>query len=372
LRLFGKKLNMDTPEKSDNNQPPAKHKRRPRYAGTHPKTYDQKYKEHNLADHPEIEQHLRAKGKTPAGSHIPVLKDEVIECLKPAPGQIVIDCTLGYGGHSAEFLKHIGPTGKLIALDIDAAELERTRKRLNTENAPVSFHRCNFAGIAKVLKQEGLAACDIIFADLGVSSMQIDNPARGLSYKHDGPLDMRMDDRLKQTAADLLNTLPEEKLAKCFLEFADEPDHLQIAHEIVTRRVAESFKQTSQLVETIFNAKGIDIKNWRKNRRNSKSPSLHPASLIFQALRILVNDELGCLRELLRVAPYCLNPAGRIGIISFHSGEDRIVKHAFRDGLKNGTYLSIADDPITPQPAEIASNPRSSSAKLRWAVLKNS
>jgi 16S rRNA (cytosine1402-N4)-methyltransferase len=181
-----------------------------------------------------------------------------------------------------------------------------------------------------------------------------------------------MDARLKQTAADLLNTLPEEKLAKCFLEFGDEPDHLQIARSIIARRTAEPFKRTTQLVDVIFEAKGIDIKTWRKNRRTSKSPSLHPASLVFQALRIQVNDELGCLRELLRVAPYCLRPAGRIGIISFHSGEDRIVKHAFRDGFKTGIYQSIADDPITPQPDEIASNPRSSSSKLRWAVTKSS
>jgi 16S rRNA (cytosine1402-N4)-methyltransferase len=371
LRLFGKNPYMNEFEQSNNNEPTPKPRRRPRYAGTHPKTYEQKYKEHNLAAHPEIEQRLRAKGKTPAGSHIPVLKNDLIACLKPAPGEIVIDCTLGYGGHAAEFLKHIGPAGKLIALDIDSAELERTRKRLSIENTNINFHRCNFAGIAKVLKQEGLAACDIIFADLGVSSMQIDNPARGLSYKYDGPLDMRMDARLKQTAADLLNTLPEEKLSKCFLDFGDEPDHLKIARSIISRRTAEPLKRTFQLVDVIFEAKGIDIKTWRKNRRASKAGSLHPAARVFQALRILVNDELGCLRELLRVAPYCLRPAGRIGIISFHSGEDRIVKHAFRDGLKTGIYQSIADDPITPQPDEISSNPRSYSAKFRWAILKS-
>ncbi|MGA2092786.1 MAG: 16S rRNA (cytosine(1402)-N(4))-methyltransferase RsmH [Sedimentisphaerales bacterium] len=362
---------MNEIEQPGNIGQPFKHRRRPRYTGTHPKTYEQKYKEHNLAAYPEIEQHLRAKGKTPAGSHIPVLLEKVMTCLKPAPGEIVIDCTLGYGGHAAEFLKHIGPTGKLIALDIDDEELQRTRKRLSNENTPVSFHRCNFAGIAKILKQENLAACDIIFADLGVSSMQIDNPARGLSYKYDGPLDMRMDARLKQTAADLLNTLPEEKLSKCFLEFGDEPDHLQIAREIVARRAKKPFQRTLQLVDVIFEAKGIDIKTWRRQRRDSKAGSLHPAALVFQALRILVNDELGCLKELLRIAPYCLRPAGRIGIISFHSGEDRIVKHAFRDGLKTGIYQSIADDPIIPQPDEIASNPRSSSAKFRWAILKS-
>lgn len=229
---------MNSSDQSENNtEPSPKRPRRPRYSGTHPKSYEEKYKEHNLDAYPELKDHLLAKGKTPAGSHIPVLTEEILTCLNPKPGEIVIDCTVGYGGHASEFIKRIGPTGKLIALDIDIAELERTRQRLSNENDNVSFHRSNFAGIAKVLKKEGLAGCDIIFADLGVSSMQIDNPERGLSYKYDGPLDMRMDDRLKLTAADLLNTLSEEKLSKTFLELADEPDHQQIAGLIVTQRL---------------------------------------------------------------------------------------------------------------------------------------
>ncbi len=366
---------MNSSDQSDNNsQPKPKRPRRPRYSGTHPKSYEQKYKEHNLDAYPELKDHLLAKGKTPAGSHIPVLTEEVLTCLNPKPGETVIDCTVGYGGHASEFIKRIGPTGKLIALDIDIAELERTRLRLGTENATdcglaVSFHRSNFAGIAKVLKKENLAGCDVIFADLGVSSMQIDNPDRGMSYKYDGPLDMRMDDRLKQTAADLLNTLPEEKLSKAFLELADEPDHLNIARLIVTQRAFEPFARTSQLVDVIFEAKGIIKKTWRQQRRDSNSPSLHPAALAFQALRILVNDELGALRELLRTAPYCLRPAGRIGIISFHSGEDRIVKKAFKEGVMDGIYQSASEEPIIPQFEEIAANPRSSSAKFRFAVL---
>lgn len=363
---------MNASDKSANGDKPAfKRPRRPRYTGTHPKSYRQKYKEHNISAYPQIKEHLLAKGKTPAGSHIPVLTSEIIACLKPKPGEIVVDCTVGYGGHASELIRHIGPIGKLITLDIDNAELERTRHRLNSENIHISFHRSNFAGIAKVLKKENLPACDIIFADLGVSSMQIDNPDRGMSYKYDGPLDMRMDDRLKQTAADLLNNLSEEKLSKALLEFADEPDHQRIARLLVARRADQPVTRTSQLVDVIFDAKGINKKTWQKNRRASKSPSLHPAARTFQALRILVNDELGCLKELLRIAPYCLNPAGRIGIISFHSGEDRIVKKAFRAGLRSGTYQSISDDPITPQLKEIISNPRSASAKFRWAILKS-
>ena len=363
---------MNAFDQSDNGAlPPLKRPRRRRYSGTHPKSYLQKYKEHNIAAYPQIKAHLLAKGKTPAGTHIPVLTEEVIACLIPKPGETIVDCTVGYGGHASEFIRHIGPTGKLIALDVDSAELERTRHRLSNENVPVSFYRSNFAGIAKVLKKEGLGGCDVIFADLGVSSMQIDNPDRGMSYKYEGPLDMRMDDRLKQTAADLLNTLSEKELSKALLELADEPDHQKIAHEIVTRRAIEPITRTEQLVDVIFDARGIIKKTWRKLRRASKSGSLHPAARTFQALRILVNDELGCLKELLRIAPYCLRPGGRIGIISFHSGEDRLVKHSFRDGLRNGIYQSAAPDAIVPQFKEITSNPRSASAKFRYAVLKS-
>jgi 16S rRNA (cytosine1402-N4)-methyltransferase len=181
-----------------------------------------------------------------------------------------------------------------------------------------------------------------------------------------------MDDRLKQTGADLLNSLSEEELSEAFRELADEPDHQKIAHRIVTQRGVRAITQTSQLVDVIFAAKGIIKKIWRQQRRTSKSGSLHPAALVFQALRILVNDELGCLRELLRVAPYCLRPGGRIGIISFHSGEDRQVENAFRGGLQTGTYAGIVETPIRPTSREIVDNPRSRSAVFRWAVKVNS
>jgi len=359
---------MNAFEKSGNDaQPSPRRRRRPRYSGTHPKNYQQKYKEHNIEAFPDLKAHLLAKGKTPASTHIPVLTEEVLACLRPVPGEVVIDCTVGYGGHALEFIGRIGPRGRLIGLDVDSAELERTRGRLSKVSTPVSFYRSNFAGIGNVLNKEKLDGCDVIFADLGVSSMQIDNPDRGLSYKYDGPLDMRMDERLKQTAADLINTLSEEKLADAFFELADEPDCQEIAREIVVRRSEQEITQTSGLVEVIFGAKGIDMKAWRRSRRSEKASSLHPAARAFQALRILVNDELGSLRELLRVAPYCLRPGGRIGIMSFHSGEDRIVKQSFRDGLTKGLYKSAAEDAVTPTPKEINSNPRSASAKFRWA-----
>jgi len=367
--------NEDDKSKTHDQQPsitngdqPAKHARRPRYKGTHPKDYAQKYKEHNLAAYPEMEAHLYAKGQTPAGTHVPVLVEEVMACLRPGPGDIVVDCTVGYGGHALEFLQRIGPTGKLIALDVDSAELERARQRLSKGNVPVSFYQSNFAGLAKVLKQEKLDGFDVIFADLGVSSMQIDNPARGMSYKQEGPLDLRMDDRLRQTGADWLNRLSEEELAKVLWELADEPDHRKIAQRIVTRRQEEPITRTSQLVQVVFEAKGLTLEAWRRQRREAKGDLLHPAARTFQALRILVNDELGSLRELLRVAPYCLRPGGRIGIISFHSGEDRLVKQSFRNGVRSGVYEAVADEVVVPRREEIRANPRSASAKFRWAV----
>jgi 16S rRNA (cytosine1402-N4)-methyltransferase len=361
---------MSEVDRSDGRDRPPEHRRRPRYHGSHPKDYTQKYKEHNLAAYPQIEAHVRAKGNTPAGTHVPVLVQEVMACLKPEPGNIVVDCTVGYGGHALEFLKRITPGGRLIGLDIDAAELERTHRRLSQAEAAVSFHRSNFAGIAKVLSQEKLDGFDIIFADLGVSSMQIDNPERGMSYKHEGPLDMRMDDRQKRTGADLLNSLSEEELGEALWELADEPDHRQIAHGIVVRRAIERITRTSQLVQLIFDAKGLDHKTWRRQQHDAKSGALHPAARTFQALRILVNDELGALRELLRVAPYCLCPGGRLGIVSFHSGEDRLVKQALRDGVRAGIYASAADEVITPTLQEIHTNPRSASAKFRWALAR--
>jgi len=349
-------------------QEPVQRRRRPRYGGTHPKNFAHKYKEHNLEVYPEIEAHLREKGITPAGTHVPVLVEEVMEWLRPAPGEVVVDCTVGYGGHALELMKRIGPTGKLIALDVDAGELERTKQRLSKESVPASFHHSNFAGIAKVLKQEQLDGFDIIFADLGVSSMQIDNPERGMSYKHEGPLDLRMDNRLKRTGADLLNRLSEEELSNALWELADEPDHRKIARVIAARRASQPIAQTSQLVQIIFDAKGLDAKTWRRQQQASGAGTLHPAACTFQALRILVNDELGSLKELLRLDPYCLRPGGRIGIISFHSGEDRLVKKSFREGERNGTYEMIARDIIVPSPEEARRNPRSASAKFRWAV----
>jgi 16S rRNA (cytosine1402-N4)-methyltransferase len=353
---------------NENNQSENVHRRRPRYSGTHPKTFAQKYKEHNLSAHPELRDKLRAKGKTPAGSHIPVLLHEVLELLKPEPGQIMADCTLGYGGHCREFCKRLGTTGKMVAFDMDGIELEKTKHRLKDIQTPIIFKHSNFAGIAKAMNEEKIEGFDIIFADLGLSSMQIDNPNRGISYKNDGPLDMRLDTRIQQTAADLINSLSQEDIGKALWEFSDEPDYDQIARMIVAQRQVQPITTIAQLMRLVFAVKGLTINSFKKQQRTSKFGSLHPAARTFQALRILVNDELGSLKELLRLAPNCLKKGGRIGVISFHSGEDRLVKNSFRDGYKNGIYSAFTKDAVVPKIKEVVSNPRCASAKFRWAV----
>jgi 16S rRNA (cytosine1402-N4)-methyltransferase len=341
-------------------------RRRTRYRGTHPRRFEQKYKEHNPQAYPEIIDVVRARGATPAGTHVPVLLAEVLEVLAPVEGERVADGTLGYGGHAAEFLKRIGPTGWLFGFDVDAAQLDRTRQRLASSFSHFSVHRSNFAGISKLLAAKALDGYDIILADLGVSSMQVDDPSRGFSYKHDGPLDMRMDERLPRTAADLLGTLSAADLAAALWELADEHDNEPIARAIVQQRARRTIRRTSELVELIFRIKGLNRRAWRERAKQDQH-ELHPAARTFQAMRILVNDELGSLTQLLRIAPSCLRSGGRIGIISFHSGEDRVVERVFREGIQQGVYAARSQEPICPTADERFRNPRSSSAKLRWA-----
>jgi 16S rRNA (cytosine1402-N4)-methyltransferase len=344
------------------------HRRRPRYAGTHPRRLHERYKELNPQAYPEMHEHVRARGHTPAGTHVPVLVEEVMACLRPMSGEIVADCTLGYGGHALESLKRIGPAGRLFGFDVDARQLERARQRLTEAGfaANVSLHRSNFAGIAKVLGREELDGYDVIFADLGVSSVQVDDPARGFSYKFDGPLDMRMDDRIQRTAADLLREMSADDLSAALLELGDEPDHQRIARAIVERRSSRPLARTSDLVRLIFKVKNLTRRRWREQAADRQS-ELHPAARTFQALRILVNDELASLKHLLRIAPSCLRPGGRVAIISFHSGEDRLVARAFSTGMAKGDYQAVADEPIRPGRQERHDNPRSASAMLRWA-----
>ncbi len=353
-------------ESAPSPEQPGRPRRRKRYAGTHPRRFDERYKELQPGKYPDMHEHIRAQGRTPAGTHVPVLMAESLKVLRPVAGEVVADCTLGFAGHAREFLKRIQPGGRLIGLDCDGVQLERARARLAEMSGAYSLHRTKFAGLPKVLEREQVRGVDIVFADLGVSSMQIDDPARGLSYKHDGPLDMRLDDRAGRTAADWLARASGGELAGALREFADEPDAEVIAEAVVARRRREALATTGQLVDLVLAAKGLTRRNWRL------AGDSHPAARTFQALRILVNDELGALAELLRVAPNCLNPGGRIGIISFHSGEDRLVKRAFSAGREGGLYRDVSDDVVRPSAGERRDNPRSGSARLRWAVRAGS
>jgi 16S rRNA (cytosine1402-N4)-methyltransferase len=375
---------------SDNPVPESsgKRRRRVRYAGTHPRRFDQRYKELNPQAHPEMQQHIRQQGRTPAGTHVPIMVAQVMDCLAVTAGKAVADCTLGYGGHAEEFIRRIAsgmgvprmsPTHQpvLVGLDVDGNQLQRTGSRLEElarrESLDVGmvFVRSNFAGLPKAMAQAGLPGFGAVFADLGVSSMQIDDPSRGFSYKSDGPLDMRMDERIKQSAADILASISQQELSAALAQLADEPDHDEIAAAIVARRQGRPIRTTLELVEIIEQAKDR-VAHQLASRQAGDQPrqqprKLHAAALTFQALRMMVNDELGSLGQLLRVAPFCLCPGGRIGIMSFHSGEDRLVKQAFRQGLRDGIYDSVCDDVLRPGAQEIHDNPRSSPAKLRWA-----
>jgi len=351
----------DDPNASPGGRPP----RRARYRGTHPRRFDQRYKELQPQKYPGIHKHIRAQGRTPAGTHVPVLMAEVMETLMPAPGELVVDCTLGFAGHARGFLQRTAPDGRLIGLDVDGEQLERARETLVSFGERVTLHRGNFAGLPKALAAAGVESTDIIFADLGISSMQIDDPARGLSYKHDGPLDMRLDARTQRTAAALLASIARDELIVALRDFADEPDAERIADAVIDRRARELITTTRELVDLILSSKRLTRRSWRKS---SVAAEGHPAARTFQALRILTNDELGALAQLLRTAPACLKPGGRLGIISFHSGEDRIVKHAFREGVRNGVYADMNSDVVRPSRDELRDNPRSGSAKYRWAL----
>lgn len=293
-----------------------------------------------------------------------MLLQEILQVLDPQPGMVVVDCTVGWAGHSAELLKRIGPTGLLIGLDMDAENLAKARERMEAIGHPFHLHHSNFAGLQQVLAAHGLAHVDALLADLGMSSMQVDDAERGFSYARDGTLDMRMDRTRGRTAAEILATIPEAELAEALQELGDEPQAAIIAAAIVAARTQTPFTRTKELARIIQDA--TKQPSWRLHPAPGKW-NLHPAARTFQALRILVNRELANLEHLLRVLPHCLRPMGRAAIISFHSGEDRLVKSSFRSGKEAGAYESVAADPLRAAWGERQSNPRSRSAKLRWA-----
>jgi 16S rRNA (cytosine1402-N4)-methyltransferase len=290
--------------------------------------------------------------------HFPVLLSEVMEALRVREGMVVVDCTVGLGGHAVELLRRIGSSGKLIGLDLDEGNLRRAGEKLNAAN--VSLHHSNFAGVTKILEMEKV---DALLADLGVASPQIDDPARGFSYRDDGPLDMRMDNTRGRTAAEIVNGMGEEELASMLLELGDEEDAGEIARLVVERREEKRIETTAELMAIVCEARQFTLKR-------AAGAKLHPAARTFQALRMMVNRELANLQRLVAVIPEVVRSGGRAAIISFHSGEDRMVKRAFKEGWELGFYSQIASEPIIAGEEEIRRNPRSRSAKLRWAEVR--
>jgi 16S rRNA (cytosine1402-N4)-methyltransferase len=322
-----------------------KPKRRPRYRGTHPRHFAEKYKEHAPERYVDDFGKVLARGQTPAGSHRPIMVDEILTVLRPKPGDLAVDCTLGHGGHASRLLSAIRPGGQLIAFDVDPIESQKTEARLHELGFGECcvVHRKNFAGLSRLLPEPA----DLILADLGVSSMQLDNPERGFTFKHDGPLDLRMNPRRGRPARALLATLGPNALSTVLRENADIPNAERLAEGILLSPPST----TMQLAEAVRRSGGDE----------------DAVRLVFQALRIEINDEFGALDALLRDLPLCMKPGGRVAILTFHSGEDRRVKKAFQSGEREGIYSAIAHDIIRAGPDEIRDNPRSRSAKLRWA-----
>ncbi len=400
-------MNPQDPSATD----PVRPKRRVRYSGKNPRRFDEKYKEHDPVRYAADVAKVVAGGKTPAGSHRPIMVAEILEALALAPGGTVVDCTLGYGGHARELLAQVAPDvgqaarlpvgeaedallsvspmtpavvpevsstvsaeagktpaprpGRLIGLDVDPLEQPKTIARLREAGfgedvfTPV---RRNFAGLPQVLAELGIEGADAILADLGVSSMQLDDPSRGFTFKDDGPLDLRLNPQRPPSASDLLASIRVDRLEALLAENSDEPDAETLAREIVAARDRVPITRTRQLADEV---RGILVRSRLSRGRDADNACVRR---VFQALRIVVNDEFGVLDTFLRNLPGCLRPGGRVAVLTFHSGEDRRVKKAFQEGERNGTYSAVARDVVRATPEDQRSNPRSAPAKLRWAV----
>lgn len=346
----------------DNHQ--SKPPRRIRYKGTHPKTFNEKYKELQPGRYAADIEKIIQKGNTPAGMHRSICVNEILEFLKIKPGQTGLDATLGYGGHSLEILKLLAPGGKLYATDVDPFELPRTRDRLTAlgYGPDVLFIRkMNFSGIEQVVAEAGFL--DFVLADLGVSSMQIDNPERGFSLKVEGSLDLRLNPKSGKPAAALLKTITQERLQQLLTENADEPHAALIAAAVSAHiRKGMALETTTQFKDIIKQI--LEFVPQQERMDTIKKT----CQRCFQALRIEVNDEFGSLEKFLEKLPRALAPGGRVAILSFHSGEDRRVKKSFQLFFREGIYSEVAEEPVRPTPQETGSNPRARSAKLRWAI----
>ena len=340
------------------------HKRRVRYKGTHPKKFHEKYKEANPEKYADTIEKVIAKGSTPAGMHISIMVDEILDVLKIQPGERGLDATLGYGGHTKAMLQCLNGNGHMYALDIDPIESVKTKARLEAQGFGediLTIKHINFAKIDEVSKEAG--KFDFVLADLGVSSMQIDNPERGFSYKVDGPLDLRLNPEQGESVAERLKNITREEFVYMMQENSDEPYAVEIAKVVFDdMRRGKYIETTTDLKKAIEKAL-IYVPAKERTEAVKKS-----CARVFQALRIDVNSEFEVLYEFLEKLPDVLNSGARVAILTFHSGEDRLVKKSFKQLAKEGIYSEISDEVIRPTAAECTRNPRAKSTKLRWAI----
>ena len=340
------------------------HKRRVRYKGTHPRSYQEKYKELQPEKYKDTVEKVIRKGSTPAGMHISICVKEILEFLKIQPGQTGLDATLGYGGHSSAMLKCLEGRGHLYGLDVDPIEIQKTEERLRAKGyGPdiLTAKLLNFADADQLLPESG--PFDFVLADLGVSSMQIDNPERGFTYKFEGPLDLRLNPREGISAAERLADITQPELEGMLTENADEPYARQIAQAVIReQRKGKKIQTTIQLQQVIEKALNFLPEKERKEQIKKS------CARTFQALRIDVNREFEVLEEFLEKFPDLLKSGGRVAVLTFHSGEDRLVKKAFQRMYREGIYREIAKDVIRPSAEECSRNSRARSTKMRWAI----
>jgi 16S rRNA (cytosine1402-N4)-methyltransferase len=340
------------------------HKRRVRYKGKYPKSYKEKYKELQPEKYADTVARVIQKGSTPAGMHISIMVQEILDVLNISPGEIGLDVTLGYGGHTLEMLQKLNKTGHLYALDIDPIELPKTKKRLEDLGygpEHITIQNINFSDVDQVV--ETAVKFDFVLADLGVSSMQIDNPERGFSYKTDSPLDLRMNPSKGITAADRLKKLTQYEIEGMLIENSDEPHAEKISREIMKNMyIGNGIQTTADLRRVISDALQFVPESNREYEIKKSSQRT------FQALRIDVNKEYDSLFDFLDKLPEQMASGGRVAILSFHSGEDRLVKKAFKKFYKDGIYSSISKEIIRPSDEECRLNPRAKSTKMRWAI----
>lgn len=341
-----------------------KHTRRAHYSGKYPKKFEEKYKEHNPEKYADTVEHVIAKGSTPAGMHISIMVKEILDILKIQPGERGLDCTLGYGGHTRKMLERLEGKGCIYGLDVDPIESEKTVQRLRAagfdENI-FKFRLINFADIDKVSMEAG--KFDFVLADLGVSSMQIDDPRRGFSYKIDGPLDLRLDPEHGQSAAERLHSVTKEEFRGMLIENSDEPYAEEIAD-----KVFNLMKKGDPMDTTTALRSAIESALWKVPGDERNDTVKKSCARVFQALRIDVNSEFEVLYSFLEKLPDILSKGGRVAVLTFHSGEDRLVKKSFKALYRAGIYSAISEDVIRPSAEEQRLNPRSRSTKLRWAI----